>query len=335
MKALLSGTDTHPSHSIALMLRSVGYEVSMLHDRAIQNLRNKGYLGGVSQSELRSMGYSAPEIPMVGEEAIAEADLFVDLKTAYLDSFKKLYPEKKCLHFLINGGIDDYQNCGFSYPVVTANMWVEGDAFKTWLPFDNVHKLEPRAKRTEFGVPIGLLHSAKGWGFGHLLSLVIEKTGVKIYGAGSPAGVIQNTELPSVFEKTIGLLHMKSNDCPGYALYEAMQAGIPLILCEQLLDRMKMRELYEDGETCVLWGGSFYDKKYCQETGLSKEWYKDDEMAVVNEILAAIERLKDPEYNYKIGIGGHERFKKLTAWTDEKKQAFGVFLIKHDIPATL
>lgn len=335
MKAVLSGIDTHPAHSIILMLESVGYECVMLSDDAIDKLRTRGYVGGVKRGELDSMGYSEVQVPFVGVDALETCDLFVDLKTAHLDSFKLLYPDKKVLHFLINGGRDDYENCGFNYPVVTANMWVEGDAFKTWLPFKNVHNLIPRGKRTDFEAPIGLLHNAKNWGFGHMLERTIERTGVRIFGAGSPMGVMKNQNLAQIFEKTLCLLHIKSNDCPGYALYEAFEAGVPIVNCEQMLDRMRMRDLYIDGETCLLWGGDFYDKKYCQETGMTKEWFKDDPEGVIDSMMVALEKLKDPEYNYKIGMAGHEQFKKLTKWTDEKRKAFGIFLIKHGISATI
>lgn len=308
------------------MLRSAGYEVSMLNDQAINTLRGKGYTGGVSRQELNSMGYTEPNMPMVGLEGLTGADLFVDLKTAYLDSFVRLYSDIPVLHFLINGGKDDYDNCGFSYPVATANMWVEGNAFKVWLPFDNVHNLKPREQKSAYTVPIGLLHNAKNWGFGHMLQEIMDRTGVRIYGAGSPGGVLHNSKLAEVFATTVGLLHIKSNDCPGYALYEAMEAGVPLILCEQMLDRMKMRDLYEEGVTCELWGGDFYDKKYCQETGLTKEWFRDNPSGVIDGMMVALEKLKDPAYNEKIGKAGHKRFHELTDWTPKKRKDFVKFL---------
>lgn len=336
MKAVFSGIDTHPANSLALALRSVGYECVMLGDPALKTLRNKAYIGGVGADGLMSMGYVPPNMPYVGLDALDTADVFIDLKTKWLDSFKKMYPDMPVIHYLINGGADDYENCGFEYPVVTNNMWVQGEAFCEWLPFDNVHNLEPRMKATEpFEPPIGLIHNVKGWGFGFMVNEAVKELNLRIFGAGSPMGPLRNDRLQEIFAKTIANVHLKSNDCPGWALIETMYSGVPLVVPEMMLDRMRMRDMYENNVNCLTWGADFYEKEVTVKTGRVREWMAEHGSEMVAEIKELLKRLEDPEENYRIGIAGYERCKKLLAWTDDKRVRFANFLKNNGLPASV
>ena len=46
LKAVMTGIDTKPAESLALMLESVGYEVFMLTDKAMEGYSKGGYKGG-------------------------------------------------------------------------------------------------------------------------------------------------------------------------------------------------------------------------------------------------------------------------------------------------
>lgn len=335
MKAVLTGIDTHPAHSIALMLRSVGFDVFILSDVAIHALQSRGYKGGVEHEYLKSMGYSPANIPQVGVEALDDCDLFVDLREQYIDSFLKVCPrlEGKVLQFLINGGRDDYDSCGFKYPVATANMWVGGEAFKCYPPFDNVHGLKPRSRLSSYEPPIGLLHNAYNWGMKYLINPLIDKTGVRLYGSyGSPAGMLPNKDIGPVLATALCFIHPKSNDCPGYALYEAFASGVPIVCTELLPDRMKFHDLYEDDVTCLMWGrrGRNYNEEDAP-TGIIRDWFEATQKDLLEQIVACVEILSDPVENERIGMGGYERWRKLTEWTPHKKDAFAEFLSRNKL----
>lgn len=331
--AVLSGIDTHPANSIALMLRSVGYRVVMLNDKAIEMLQKRGYTGGVKREMLDEMGYDQPNVDAwVDETALETCELFVDLKTKDIDSAVALYPrlKERSVHFLINGGRDDYENAGFSYPVVTANQWVQGQAFKCYLPFENIHNLEPRRQleRREMKMPIGLLHNAWNWGFRSLIPDVIRETGLLIYGHyNSPAGMLPNNQIKEKLETAQCFVHMKANDCPGYALYEAFAAGIPIVLPELMIHRMRYGELFINRQTCLTWGATSFKI----EEDKILEFMDREKENMVKEIDGLVRELRDPEFNYKLGLAGHQKWKQLTDWTTKKRDDFRHFLKENHI----
>lgn len=330
MRALLAGIDTHPANSLALMLRSIGYEPYMLSDRAMDALEKQGYSGGVRRGLLKDMGYLEPNMPYTDE---VEGDLFIDLKIQDVQSFLNVRPdfEGKAMVYLINGGWDGYEDYGRFFPTITNNFWVQGNAFHVWSPLDNVLNLAPRETPGK-EPPMGLLHNAWNWGFGSILDQVVKLTGLRVYGAyRSPMGVIRNDRVGEYLSKSLCFIHMKANDCPGWATYEAFATATPLVITKLFVTRMKFGELYEDGETCLMWGKTSFEQDPKDER-IIKEFIDREAPRMVEEICEAVEKLKDPEYNRKIGMQGYERWKKLTAWAPAKVDQFRNFFKQNGLP---
>lgn len=330
LKAVVTGCDTHPVKSLALMLRSVGFEVSMLSDRAITQLSKRGYKGGVTAELLKNMGYVDAGLPLVGPESLETCDLYVDIKVPDADAMIKIYPrlEGKTVIFLINGGGDEYVTYGDHYPVITTNFHVASNAFQVYMPFDNVHNLVPREKLKTFEPPMGLLHNAKNWGFGHIMDEAIKRTGVRVFGSyGSPMGILPNDKVGDYLSRSLAFVHLKASDCPGYALYEAFATATPVVVTDLFVERMKYRDLYIDGETCLAWGKD----SFVVEDGRIKEFMVAKSEKMVQDIVDCLERLKDPEYNYQLGMAGYRKWKEKTEWTEEKRLALLKFLRDRNI----
>lgn len=328
LRAVVTGCDTHPIRSLAMMLKSVGYEVSMLTDEAMDKLRKRGYPGGVDANMLNGMGYVNAGLPSATETDLETCDLFVDIKKVDADAMLKLYPRLvgKTIIFLINGGWDDYEDYGDFYPVVTSNFWVKTNAFKVYMPFDNIHNLQPREKITEFEPPIGLLHNARKWGFGHIIDEVMARTGLRVYGSyDSPAGMLTNDKVGEKLSKALCFIHLKASDCPGYALYEAMASGVPVVVTELFIDRMQFSGMYVKEKTCLTWGREAYEITNNDRRKIVEHMY-DKAGTMIEGIVRAVERLKDPELNYEIGHRGYEHWKSLTEWNEKKQEQFKKFL---------
>lgn len=337
LKAVVTGCDTHPVKSLALMLRSVGFEVSMLSDDAIRKLsksrhpQGNSYKGGVTAELLKNMGYVPAGLPLVGPEALETCDLYIDIKVPDADAMIQMYPrlKDKTIIFLINGGGDEYVKYGDHYPVITTNFHVASNAFQVYMPFDNVHNLVPREKQVSFEPAMGLLHNPYNWGFRHILDTVIEKTGVRIFGSyEAPMGILPNEKVGDYLSKSLAFVHLKASDCPGYALYEAFATATPVVVTDLFIERMKYRDLYIDGETCLTWGKTSFTVK---EDGRIEEYMEREKDTMVNEIVDCLEKLKDPEYNYQIGMAGYRKWKEMTEWTPEKRLELIKFLRKRNI----
>lgn len=330
MLAVCTGIDSHPIKSLAIVLRSVGYEVKMLTDASLARLRLKGYTGGVDAAMLDNMGYIKAGLPEATEDDLEKCDIFVDIKVKEADTLMPLYPRLKgrTVIFLINGGCDGYENYGDFYPVITNNFWVKKNAFKCWMPFDNVQNLQPR-KVIGTDPPMGLLHNAYNWGFKSLVDPVIAKTGLRLFGSyGSPMGILPNQQAGEYLMKSSSFVHLKASDCPGYALYEAFACGVPVIVTELFIARMQYQDLYEDSVTCLTWGKTSFtiDEK---DPSKITEYMDDSRQTMIDEIADCVERLKDYRENKRIGIAGYLRWKKLTEWTPKKQQALHSFLKTH------
>lgn len=315
MKAVLNIGHTGCVGGMAIMLRSLGYEVVHLNDDAISKLHMETKHGfGTARSSLYWMGYEKPLVPFVGLEALDGADLYVDIKEDNMDVMSRFYPSLKKLLFSINGGREPYNVS--KYPVVSGNFYAPG--FLCYPPFMNQFGLSPRQKIKEFTAPMGLLHNASGWGFGEYLEDVT-KLGIQIYGGkGSPAGNIRQRDLHKYLSTAKAFVHMKAIDAPGYALYEAMASGVPVILPQLFVDRTKYSNLYIDEKTCLTFG-AYAAKVEGNPDKPIESWEKlEVHQRVIKEIASILKRLEDPEENYRIGHAGYLKWKELTDWTEEK-----------------
>lgn len=88
---------------------------------------------------------------------------------------------------------------------------------------------------------------------------------------------------------------------------------------------MKFPDLYIDGETCLTWGKTLFkqDKK---DPRIITEFIDQEMPTAIEEMKEIMEKLKDPEYNKKIRMAGHKKWKELTEWTPEKQEALKKYL---------
>lgn len=320
MRAVLTGIDTKPAMSLALMLESIGYEVFMLTDDAMRGYRQRGYTGGVDQSLLRSMGYADCTVTPTDS---AEGDIFFDIKLRDAESMRKIHPELRIALYPINGGYDDYEHYGDHFPTVTNNFWIRS-AFHVYSPMAG----QPLTPKSEPGTepPMDLLHNAYNWGMRSYLDRIIEKTGLRVYGScGSPMGLIHSDKVGEHLTKSTALVHIKASDCPGWALWEAFATATPVVVMELFVRRMKFEDLYIDGETCLTWGAGVFEQD-SEDPRIIREFIDERMPAALEELYEKVERLKDPAYNRKIGLAGHEKWKEKTAWTPEKAEQLRNYL---------
>ena len=293
MKALVNVPHPEAVHSIRIMLESVGFEVVRERDRSAEYV-------------VQSLVYEPYEMKSV---ATPDFDLYVHVKPEQLKS--------PGLLFFINGGNRGEND--FGVPTVTSNFYFE-KAFRTYVPYFNRHGLKPRGKRESFGRPMGLLHGGKGWGYMRYFPLLSPY--VDIWGASCPQGILPQMCVKEKLEKALCFVHLKSNDAPGYALYEAFASGAPIIVPRFFVENCKFQELFVDGETCLMFDND--DAKANKETD-------EEKRKVVEQILGLIERLRDPEENYRIGMNGLFKWRELTRWTPEKRDKFAEYLKQNSL----
>ena len=354
--AIVQVADTGPLESLALMLRSAGYICKICGPTLNSHLRSLGLDTVLDINDLiRSWGYEQPFVTSVAEiHDLATCDLFVDVK-AHRNGPKlwKMYPglKERTLWYRINGGKPEHViqkkgtsqefDCGDEInppcPVLTPNQWyghgfvdVSGNdtsnpwatvatcrSYSCWPPFCKFGEYYDKRARTPDGPPICLIHRVDGWGYQRLVPEV-RALGVGVYGVGSPDGLINHSVIPSILARSKCMVHLKSNDAPGYALYEALAAGCPIILPRRLIWRCKMQELFIPGETCLVFDRETHD-------GLSDQDVTDCKA----EIAKHLEALKDSEYNLQIGLAGHYRLKELM-WSEEKDgKSLRTFMTRH------
>lgn len=159
----------------------------------------------------------------------------------------------------------------------------------------------------DYGPPICLTHNLNGWGYGEVGEILSDEVGLKCYGGyGSPDGLYPYDKTPNLVRKSVCLVHLKSQDCPGYSLYEAMALGVPLVLSRMLIDWCKMHELFVEGETCL-----------CFDEGSSEGGAKDGKVFPINAVECAreaaerVRQLQDPVLNAKIGLAGKAALNKI------------------------
>lgn len=324
MKATLTGIDTKPAESLALVLESIGFDVYMLTDEALSRYRQKGYTGGVDRALLRSMGYSDARIkPTDTVEGV-----FFDLKLKDLESMLKIHPEVKGVLYPINGGWDDYEHYGDHYPTITNNFWIR-NAFHFYSPM--VGDLKPKTKAGD-EPPVDFLHNAYGWGMRSFINQIVDKTGVRVYGAyGSPAGMIPNTKAGEVLTNSRCFVHLKASDCPGWALWEAFATATPVVVLSLFVKRMKFEDLYINEETCLTWGDNIFvqDK---DDPRIIKEFVDREMPIALEELYEKVDKLmKDPEYAHELGMKGHLAWKKATEWTPAKAKALKEYLVSRNV----
>lgn len=159
----------------------------------------------------------------------------------------------------------------------------------------------------DFEPPICLIHGINGWGYRDLID-PMRALGVRMHGVGAPDGLLQHREVAVQLSKALCMVHLKSSDAPGYALYEALAAACPVVCTRRLIWRCRMQDLLIPGETCLVFDRETHD-------GLTA----DDVRECTREVLEHLERLRDSEENRRIGLAGRERLKQVM-WSSEKAE---------------
>lgn len=315
--AILQVADTGPLESIVKMLSVAGY-LSYLPSKKLKDQIRGAKCDTVLDIEnlVKGMGYSWPDpLPTIDE---MDGDIYVDVK-AHRNSPKIIqqwpHMKNKILWYRINGGEPEHvRNARGDFgneidpgcPILTPNQWYKQDrnAYTCWPPF--VRFREYTAHRgTKYSPPICLIHGVNGWGYEDLIE-PLRKIGVFFHGVGAPDGLIQHREVKVRLTNALAMVHLKSSDAPGYALYEAMAAGCPIICTRRLIWRCRMQELLIPGQTCLVFDQESHAKLSDQDVR--------DCLKEVKEHLAA---LADPIYNAKIGLAGRERLKNIM-WDENR-----------------
>ena len=200
-----------------------------------------------------------------------------------------------------------------------------GMAYVYWPPYprsgdyDRINRRITRINSKQFSPPFCIAHSARAWGYGGIVSECVD-LGVRVYGNNAPAGQIQHSAVPGICATGLAMVHLKSVDCPGWALYEALLAGCPVVTGRLLNSRMLAYGLLEHNKTCLEFG-----------VPASLEYGRGD-MALYRclaDIETALHRLADPIENHRIGEAGRERLNKLM-WRESVDGAgFRAFMERH------
>lgn len=325
--AILQVADSGPLESLVVMLRSAGIDCALPSTDLKNQLRDLKCDTVVDVDWLvREWGYDQPmELPIAGPVDMERRDvLYVDTKghrNGPLVWGRWPHLKDRTLWYRINGGKPEHVirkdgfDCGDEVnppcPVLTPNQWYKdgaGDdlAYTCWPPFHRVAEYDTLRTDKKYDAPICLIHYARGWGYETLFDRFRDGLGVKIYGRGSPDGLISHREVGARLTSALAMVHLKSNDAPGYAIYEAMAAGCPIICTRRLIWRCRMQELLEPGVTCLAFDRETHD-------GLSQE----DAVACYNEVDGHLESLRDQGYNRKIGNAGKERLRSLL-WREDR-----------------
>jgi hypothetical protein len=289
----------------------------------------------------RGMGYDPVNVPEGSLQSMEVCDLFVDVKAHQVhDVLVKRWPRLrgKVLWYRINGGEPEHVvNARGDHgdevcppcPVLTPNQWYgvvetslsqtepkvntryRGVPLKTherayccWPPFARMGDYNPDDRPLDGGQytpPICLIHSVKGWGY-HDLVEPVRKLGVKVYGTGSPDGLIPHHEARRLLKTALCVVHLKSSDAPGYALYEALAAGCPVVCTGRLIWRCNMGSLLQPGYSCLT-----FDRRE-SHAGLTPDQVTSD----ANDIWYYLNCLRDVTFNRRVGSAGYRRLNEVT-----------------------
>ena len=312
--AILQVADTSPLESLVVMLRAAGYSCALPDKSLRAELIDAGCdTVYAHESLVNGRGYEREKfnLPEVGPKAVDRAALYVDVK-AHRNGPKVVarWPRLagRVLWYRINGGEPMIGPKGNELapgcPILTPNAWYKGrdDAYWFWPMFARWEQhLAPRRPGND---AVCLVHNLKGWGYADIGEyLRASGASIKMHGThGSPDGMIPHAKIPAVLASAKVMVHLKSNDCPGYALVEAVASRCPVILSRKLIWRMRQEDLWVEGETCLCYDRPTHEPRTPEET----ERYG-------REILGHLDTLKErPEVGEAIAMRAFGRYARLS-----------------------
>ncbi len=342
----------HPGsmESLAVMLRAVGWSVAIPDNGLMSALKQAG-LDTVLDPEAmaRNWGGDLLGAPLrrAAVSDMARSDVvYVDVK-AHRNGPKAIarWPKLKgrVLWYRINGGEPaDVPGKGPelspSCPVLTSVKWydwrsppptslvppeVQKHSYVCWPPFARWYQFSefdrlPGTSKDPYTDPICLVHNLDGWGYGELARLVKTRWPLRCAGGyGSPDGLLPHRKLPLELSMAMAMVHLKSNDAPGYSLYEALAAGCPVILPRRFNARCLTQDLFEEGITCLMFDAPENAALPVVEP-LMERYIPVDLPRCLDEIDSALKHLSDPAVNRRIGEAGRERLDSLL-WDAESQ----------------
>ena len=199
-----------------------------------------------------------------------------------------------------------------------AKIGANGLAYTFWPPYprsDQYLSID-RGNLSTYDAPYCLCHNVQAWGYGEIVVPCV-KEGMRFYGNGSPHGQISHSLVPRIASEALALVHLKSVDCPGWALYEALLAGCPVVVGRLLNSRMLAYDLLSGGDTCLEFG-----------VPASLEYGRGDPdlEKCLRDIKEALVQLHSPKENQRIGENGRRRLKELM-WTPARDgDSFNLFM---------
>lgn len=341
--AILQMSDTPQIESSAVMLRYADYEVKVISKELAVQLDYVG-LKDLTLPET-AMSYGCDKLdPTIGRASIADmdrADLFCDLKINNFAPLWKNWPrlQERSVYWRVHGGIPEHaieHRNGRTIdhgderhppcPAITACHWYtmsecEGRDrnYTFWPPYpraaDYSH-INRLAGPQPSGPPICICHSVLGWGFGPIVDPCIQM-GVHFYGMSSPHGKVSHSQVPGLIRDALCMVHTKPADCPGWALYEGLLSGCPIVVPRWMVRMSNMHDLFVDKETCLMFGVP------CDDTGRGDPKYDQ----CVEDIKNALAFLRaEPEEARRIGLNGRKRLLELMWQPDRDGPGFVEYL---------
>lgn len=282
-RAIINCPDTGPLESLVEMLHSVGIVCAIPSGDLLRFLRRIGCSNIITIDTLvENWGYRRPNlagIDMLGQSSLDRNDgstVLIDLKAhvnapRIVDEFPRM--KNRIIWYRINGakpepGIESSP----PVPIMTPNQWYRDAEFQSstgvpnlvfWPPFVGASRYNPSNARARIDPPVCLLHNAAGWGYGKLMERLRNNPRheyrLRVYGRGSPDGLIPNSDVPRFLAGARAMIHLKSSDAPGYALYEAIHAHCPVIIPERLIWRCRMEELFNEYSALIFQDGKSHE----------------------------------------------------------------------------
>jgi hypothetical protein len=323
--AILNAADTGATESTAHMLESVGYSVARPGPELLHQIRWEARCQGAFSVEelVEKWGYSPARVPaLASPEDVADAALFVDVKGhVNYGGIVARWPNLagKALWLCLNGGDPLKRTDGLPWadppcPVLTHNQWYD-TVPRAYVCYPPYRRMGERRREGIDGPPLCLVHNVARWGYGRLVE-PLKALGVKFYGGGD--GNDELTPHDRAMERLHSarcLVHVKEGDTVGYAVVEAMAAGVPVVCARRYVEETRLQALLEPGVTCLTW---------------------DDGGDEVGALAAILERLRDPVANQSVGAAGRARLDRLQ-WDEAipaDRNGFAGFMCRNFGPIT-